>query len=586
MPSLSDTCDQAEVKPTSSSISGVLVPGIACPSRDASEDEDEEEASLLRQCEELEMRLQMNPLRRKNTALKTTLASLEKSFAVLRANMRAHCSRHFKELADKAEQLGEYSRIAGYSENRANYLEEALQLHEDHNNAVHGYWQAQLEKRTDTVRFLTLKLAEHSLSANDYHSMQPSQTTPQNCDGSTWPQNSSKPGAILPSPSMCLNFAESSKTLSRCGSSSSSVAQASAMSPSQSVVATTIPFDGQHHFRLPSSDPGMTSTASTSSALERSTLDEVVLPNVWTPAWTRRKGRDSAASPASLATASTSGSTSASSSGVRNHASSLPVPRLASSSAASVSTPVTATPETSPSHSASSSPRSSPGCAAGRRRVRNSRVNHGYMVSPTMSVKTVQTSEIFEKPTSQSLDSQKQEEQSPDPPAKETTPGSILVGDLRSLRRKHNDLCKDIGVNEEESSILQRRLASLELICRGFKDSIRYWDDGASEINAYEFDKALLQEENDMLREKLEEDASQPACMRCEPCPAWAKGCPCRTKLVVEDSRLESMSAQIEEANKAFEKTWDELAGYMERTDALWKRQQEPIPRTEYEDAE
>eukprot|EP00927_Polykrikos_kofoidii_P027513 TRINITY_DN2416_c3_g1_i1.p1 TRINITY_DN2416_c3_g1~~TRINITY_DN2416_c3_g1_i1.p1 ORF type:complete len:531 (-),score=110.84 TRINITY_DN2416_c3_g1_i1:217-1809(-) len=126
------------------------------------------EEELKRQCAEFERCLRQNPLSFENKALEVQLVQMQDDFVSLQQdfkNMRAFLGQG---LAEKTGQLEAQQRAAGTAEGHADCLHDLLYFHEEQGRLAGSYWQAQCEKRDDSIRFLTLKLQEYTVPSSDY----------------------------------------------------------------------------------------------------------------------------------------------------------------------------------------------------------------------------------------------------------------------------------------------------------------------------------------------------------------------------------------------------------------------------------
>eukprot|EP00927_Polykrikos_kofoidii_P072760 TRINITY_DN68850_c0_g1_i1.p1 TRINITY_DN68850_c0_g1~~TRINITY_DN68850_c0_g1_i1.p1 ORF type:complete len:518 (-),score=93.69 TRINITY_DN68850_c0_g1_i1:57-1610(-) len=145
---------------------------LVSPSQFGEDDEDELEAvQLLKQCEELEMRLVKEGNIANGEGLSTNVPRVRTSSDMLRESMRESIMRDSQQLADKLTQLSAWTQLATVTEKRADALEELMRVHEIANVATLDYWRSQMEKRSYTIRILTLRFVEQTLSSAEYLGM-------------------------------------------------------------------------------------------------------------------------------------------------------------------------------------------------------------------------------------------------------------------------------------------------------------------------------------------------------------------------------------------------------------------------------
>lgn len=143
------------------------------PEEEAEEDEEDEEEDpeeLQRQISELEQQLQQDPLSFENEALQVQLVQMQDDNSSLQDDLRSTREHFTKRIADKQAQLEERARRASSAEGHADCLQGLLGFHEDNGLLAGSYWQAQCEKRDDSIRFLTLKLQEYTVPSAEYWS--------------------------------------------------------------------------------------------------------------------------------------------------------------------------------------------------------------------------------------------------------------------------------------------------------------------------------------------------------------------------------------------------------------------------------
>ncbi|CAJ1400677.1 unnamed protein product [Effrenium voratum] len=65
------------------------------------------------------------------------------------------------------------ARVTCTAKGHADCLGALLVFHEDNGRLAGSYWQAQCEKRDDSIRFLSLKLQEYTVPSSEYRSRRP-----------------------------------------------------------------------------------------------------------------------------------------------------------------------------------------------------------------------------------------------------------------------------------------------------------------------------------------------------------------------------------------------------------------------------
>mmetsp|Transcript_72480 Transcript_72480/g.172786 ORF Transcript_72480/g.172786 Transcript_72480/m.172786 type:complete len:524 (-) Transcript_72480:23-1594(-) len=127
---------------------------------------DEEE--LLSECADLERQLQQDPLSRQNETLQVQLVQMQDDFLSLQEEFRSMHDYYRDRLAAMTSQLEDQNRAAASAEGHVECLRRLLRLHEEQGRFTGSYWQAQCEKRDDSIRFLTLKLNEYTVPSEEY----------------------------------------------------------------------------------------------------------------------------------------------------------------------------------------------------------------------------------------------------------------------------------------------------------------------------------------------------------------------------------------------------------------------------------
>lgn len=136
--------------------------------KDDEEDQGENAEQLKKQIADLEERLQEEPLSFQVKMLQVQLEQMQDDYSSLQDDFRSMREYYSKRIADMQAQLEERARRASSAEGHADCLQGLLSFHEDNGLLAGSYWQAQCEKRDDSIRFLTLKLQEYTVLSSEY----------------------------------------------------------------------------------------------------------------------------------------------------------------------------------------------------------------------------------------------------------------------------------------------------------------------------------------------------------------------------------------------------------------------------------
>eukprot|EP00929_Paragymnodinium_shiwhaense_P077578 TRINITY_DN39960_c2_g1_i5.p1 TRINITY_DN39960_c2_g1~~TRINITY_DN39960_c2_g1_i5.p1 ORF type:complete len:458 (-),score=138.02 TRINITY_DN39960_c2_g1_i5:38-1411(-) len=126
------------------------------------------EAELQRQCAELAEQLSQDPLSFENKALEVQLMQMKDDFASLQEDFKSTRKYYGTRISEMEKQLEASTRAAVSAEGQAECLDTLLHFNEEQGSLAGSYWQAQCEKRDDSIRFLTLKLQEYTVLSDDY----------------------------------------------------------------------------------------------------------------------------------------------------------------------------------------------------------------------------------------------------------------------------------------------------------------------------------------------------------------------------------------------------------------------------------
>ncbi|CAJ1362272.1 unnamed protein product [Effrenium voratum] len=133
----------------------------------------EEEDQLRQQCDALEQRLRQDSLSFENEALEVQLMQIEDDHAQLREELRSTREFYARRIAEMTAELEDRARVTCTAKGHADCLGALLVFHEDNGRLAGSYWQAQCEKRDDSIRFLSLKLQEYTVPSSEYRSRRP-----------------------------------------------------------------------------------------------------------------------------------------------------------------------------------------------------------------------------------------------------------------------------------------------------------------------------------------------------------------------------------------------------------------------------
>lgn len=198
--------------------------------------------------------------------------------------------------------------------------------------------------------------------------------------------------------------------------------------------------------------------------------------------------------------------------------------------------------------------------------------------------------------------------------------------EYRLLRRRHQELCKEIDAQQEQTDALQRDVRSTELDCAALRARLDFFSESAAAEGvasassaSLPLDASSIEKEHERVRRELQvavadylfepTRASHPASAssssraestharatagaaaaaaagataggtaaagRCDALPPWARSCPCREELDVNAAKLEKVSLSIEASEQSLEETCSELSVHVYGLDALRTQVQE-----------
>lgn len=127
-----------------------------------------DELELRSECKALEERLQANPLYSENEALEVQLVQMQDDFLSLQEDFRGLREYFGQRITEMGSALQAQVHAADVAEGRASCLMDLARFHEDRGRLAGQYWKTQAEKKDDSIRFLTLKLKEYTMSSAAY----------------------------------------------------------------------------------------------------------------------------------------------------------------------------------------------------------------------------------------------------------------------------------------------------------------------------------------------------------------------------------------------------------------------------------
>lgn len=127
-----------------------------------------DELELQAQIKALEERLHANPLYAENEALEVQLVQMQDDFLSLQEDFRGLREYFGQRISEMGSALEVQAHAADVAEGRATCLMDLARFHEDRGKLAGQYWKTQCEKKDDSIRFLTLKLKEYTMSSAAY----------------------------------------------------------------------------------------------------------------------------------------------------------------------------------------------------------------------------------------------------------------------------------------------------------------------------------------------------------------------------------------------------------------------------------